>query len=130
VSWGKDRTLNQNIGTLPNVSGAIMGQLRMMAFGVVRKTVNQTTFDTQEEVSNIRAKAQLQPYKPTELEIAAIGSRSWQWKILRALPILILRTDDVVKIDDQPYRVMSVFPWQEFGFVEYKLVEDYKGLGP
>lgn len=126
ITNAKDRKLFDSPGTLPNVSGALRGRLRSTTFGLIRKTIDQTTFENSEQEEQITTMASRQPYKPTEQEIQAAGSRSWKWERFYTLPGLALKSDDRVIFRGVPYRVMSVFDWADNGFLEYKLCEDYR----
>lgn len=124
----KDIPLNQNAGTMPDVSGALFDWFQPMTFGVVVKTTqNFQVIETKTDVSFMGV---WQPLTDRQLALKPEGQRSWKWFMLHAQPTLVLDTDSVVTYLGVQYRVMSQKDYKLDGYIEYHLVNDYTGAGP
>lgn len=128
IGNGKDRPLGSYAGTMPDVSGALTDWFAPMNFGVVTKVVvNSQVIETQVPVATMGV---WQPYSDRQLQMVPYGERKWKWFTLHALPALKLQPDDVVTYLGEQYRVMSEKDYRLNGYVEYKLNNDYTGVGP
>lgn len=67
-----------------------------------------------------------QTMTPRQLMMKPEGQRTWKWSRLHMLPNQRLKLDDIVKISEVKYRVMSSVDQSEYGFIEYDIVEDYE----
>lgn len=128
ISNGKDRPLNTDAGTMPDVSGALMDWFQPMVFAIVTKTVSG--FQAVETKTDINFQGVLQPMSGRQLMMKPEGQRKWNWFQLHAEPGLTLTPDDVVFYLGVQYRVMSQKDYRLNGYVEYTLVNDYTGAGP
>lgn len=126
ISNAKDRPLFDNPGTLPNMGGALLNWFQKMVFTVVTKRINPDTFLVEEVQVQCEAMAVKQPLQAEKIQMKPEGQRHWRWEMLHALPDLVLKIDDIVRIGATPYRVMERFPYSEYGFVEYHITQDYK----
>ncbi len=124
----KDRTLNQNTGTLPDLSDAILNWFQPMVFTTVVKTV--VNFKLVETPTNINFAGVWQPLSPRELAMKPDGQREWIWIRLIALPNVELTPDQVITYLGVQYRVKAVRNYELENFLEYDLVQDYVGSGP
>lgn len=115
-------------GTLPDVSGALLNYFQNMVFTRIVKTV--INFVVTENPTDIVFRGVMQPYTPQRLDIKMQGERNWIWNTLHAEPGLPLYPDDVVIYQKTQYRIMSKSDYSSYGYVEYKLVQDYTGSGP
>lgn len=76
----------------------------------------------------INFKGVWQPLKDERLEAKPEGQRSWEWIWIHAVAgSLNLETADKVIFNNKRYKVMEKKDYSLNGFVEYHLVEDYKG---
>ena len=67
----------------------------------------------------------LTPEKGQRLDIKWEGERSWRHYNLFCVTDPQLQTNDQVVINNIPFRVMHKWNLNNFGYVKYKLVEDY-----
>jgi hypothetical protein len=128
IKNGKDMPLNQNSGTLPDVSGAMLDYFQPMVFAVVVKTVDN--FQAVETKSSVNFQGVWQPLSARQLMLKPEGQRAWKWFQVHAEPALILQTDQLITYLGVQYRVMADKDYRLYGYVEYHLVEDFTGSGP
>lgn len=117
--------LNQNPGTLPNVSRALLNWFQPLNFVTIVKTV--VNFAVVETLTTVNFLGVRQPFTPQMLLMKPEGERQWKWETIHALPGLILSPDDIITFLGVNYRVMQKLDWKEYGFVEYHIVQDYTG---
>lgn len=120
--------LNQNSGTLPDVSGALLNWFQKMVF--TRVTKKQVNYATVEEAENINFEGVWQVMSAQSLSMKPTGQRDWKWFTVHAQPSLILIPDEVITYQGTQYRVKDKIDYKEYGYVEYGLVQDYIGSGP
>lgn len=120
--------LNQNSGTLPDVSGAMLDWFQPMIFSLVSKSV--TNFQNVETTTEVSFLGVIQPLGPRQLMIKPEGQRAWKWFQVHAEPALILSTDQIIEYEGVQYRVMAETDYRDYGYVEYHLVQDYTGSEP
>jgi hypothetical protein len=121
--------LNQNSGTMPDVSGALQNWFQPMQFTQVAKVVN-SVFQLSETPTTYAFMGVWQPAQPSNLEIKLQGQRKWKWFTVHASPGIPLSPDDVVNYLGVQYRVMSMNDYTLNGYIEYRLINDYTGSGP
>lgn len=124
----KDIPLNQQSGTVPNVSGAMINWFQPMVFGIVVKTVQD--YQVVESMEQISFQGVWQPLSSRKLMMKPEGQQSWSWFWLHSEISLKLENDQVVNYNGVQYRVMSLKDYKLYGYYEYELVEDYTGSGP
>ncbi len=120
---GKDKPLALASAALPDMTAGLAGLLQPMTFVKVTKT--NVDGLVQEIENKVRTTATRYPMKPQEVALKPEGQRTWKWETLLAVADLILKPDDIVKFDGQPYRVMGKSDWKEYGFVQYDLAQDF-----
>ena len=121
---GKDVSLDQNPGTLPNMSAALTNWFKVIQLEkVTKETVNH---EIVEKTCQLAIRGVIQPYEPTKLEMKMEGQRTWQWFQLHALPDPALYLDDIVWISNIRCRVMTKQNYSAYGYVEYHLQQDYQ----
>lgn len=52
--------------------------------------------------------------------------RSWKWWSLLIREGKLLKTDDIVEIDNVKYKIMSIADWSESGFQNYEAIRDFQ----
>lgn len=124
----KDVPLNQNSGTVPNMSDTIAGYLQAMTFDVLTKTV--VDYQNVETTTPVDFQGTFQPFSDRQLLLKPEGQRSWSWFMVHSQIALPLKNDDVVKYLGIQYRVMSQKQYPLYGFYEYHIINDYTGSGP
>ncbi len=120
-----DLRLYQNVGTLPDMTGALLNWFQPMIFSQLVKSV--VNFKNVETPTNTYTKGVMQPLSAQQLQMKPEGQRNWIWNMLHCLPDLILKPDDVVTYQRQNYRVMAKRDYSKYGYLEYDLVQDYQG---
>jgi hypothetical protein len=124
----KDRPLNLNSGTLPDVSGAMQDWFLPMTFvRVTKEIVNSRLVETRK---NINFRGVWQPLSAQDLVMKPEGQRNWRWFMIHSTIDLILTTDEVIEYQGTQYRVKAVYDYKEYGYLNYHLAQDYTGAGP
>ena len=124
-----NRPLPNNSGTLPEVDETLANWFQSMTFEQVGKIVNNV-FQVVETPTTFSFLGVWQPSQPSELEMRAQGQRKWQWFSVHSWPGVPLEPDDVINYLGVQYRVMSMNDYTLYGFIEYRLINDYSGAGP
>lgn len=127
INNAANKPLFDKAGTVPDVSGAMQDYFQAMQFDKVVKTTSG--FQVVESTAPINFRGVIQPYSDRQMFLLDIGQRAWTWFTLHADPVLTLQVDDVVMYKNTPTRVMARKDYTEYGFVEYRLVQDWEG-GP
>lgn len=123
-----DVPLSELNSNLPNMATTLEGWFQKIIVGLITKTiVNNRTVETSTDYETRGVK---QPFSPEQLEIKPEGERSWKWFMLHCQPSLQLQTDDIVTIKGQCYRVNDKLGFDEYGYLQYELVDDYKTTIP
>ena len=129
INNASNRTLNNSFGSnLPNVGSALVEWFQPMTFAVVTKTT--IAFQVVETKATVNFKGVWQPLNAREISYKPEGQRSFAWFRCHSDPSLTLKLDDVVTKDGVQYRVQGYWPWDEYGYREYHLIQDYTGKGP
>lgn len=128
ISNAKDRLLNQNSGTMPDVSGAILSWFQKMDFAIITK--ENINFQTVETSTDVSTQGVWQPLSPQQLMMKPEGQRQWKWFQVHALPGLNLRPDDRLVYLGTKYRVMAVLDYKLNGYMEYHVIDDYQAVTP
>lgn len=128
ISNGRDRPLNANSGTVPDVSGAMLDYFQPMTFGVVTKTVEN--FQVVETMAEVTFQGVWQPQSARQISYKPEGQRAWEWVMLHAEPSLVLEPDQVVIYLGRQFRVKAQSDYRLYGYIQYELVNDYTGAGP
>ncbi len=120
--------LNDNTGTLPQMTGALFDYFQQMSFTIVSKVVKG--FLVQETGTTYNFHGVIQPFTPRQLYLKPEGERAWSWYTLHSDLALELQVDDVVTYQGKPTRVMSRLNYSAYGFYIFELVQDFTGSGP
>lgn len=128
IQNGKDTPLNQNSGTMPDVSGALLNWFQPMVFTTIVKTV--VNFQVVETPTNYNFKGVWQPASAQMLMMKPEGQRAWKWFTVHSDISLQLKPDEVISYLGVQYRVKDVSDYRLDGYMQYGLVEDYEGSGP
>lgn len=125
---GKNRPINVQTGTIPDVSGGLKNWLQPMTFG--RVTVTVDGYQAQEIMEEISFMGVIQPLDNRRLQLKPEGQRAWTWLMLHASPVLSLDVDEVVIYRGVQTRVMARRDYRIYGYMYYELVQDWTGSGP
>jgi len=129
IQNAKDIPLANNTGTLPNMGDAILNWFQKMTFEQVAKVVNGL-FQVSETATSFSFMGVWQSAQPTQLEMQAQGQRKWNWWTCHSQPNVPLNVDDVITYLGIQYRVMSKIDHTLYGYIEYRLINDYTGVSP
>lgn len=127
---GANYPINYQIGTTPDVSGALLDTLQRLTFVQVVKSV--VGFEVLETPVTTSFWGVIMPLSPRELKILDIGERPWSLYRVYAQTQLILQVDDVITIpwiNNKQTRVMSLDPFGINGYYSYSMVQDWTGSG-
>lgn len=119
----KDIPLNQNSGTVPNVSVAMQNWFQAMIFSIITKTV--VNYKVVETKVDMNFRGVWQNLSPQQLQLKPEGQRAWRWYQVHAEISLQLYPDQVINYLGKDYRVMARIDQALYGYLEYHLVEDY-----
>lgn len=128
ISNAKDKLLNENTGSLPDMGGALLSWFQAMTFTVIVKTV--VNFQVVETPTNVDFRGVWQQLSDRKLMMKPEGQRSWSWFQVHASPGLALQPDDVVSYLGVQYRVMARIDHRLYNFIEYHITNDFTGAGP
>lgn len=123
---GKDIKIGFINTALPNMSNTLNGwEVSVIADYVYQeRNVDGEITDLSKEM---RIKGVLQPLKAEEVQLKPEGQRSWAWYQLHVKSNYEpLYTEQVVKINNQGYKVMAVKNYDLYGYIEYHLIKDYE----
>ena len=120
--------LNQNSGTLPDLSTALQNWYQPMTFGVITKIVSD--YQVIESVVETLFMGVWQPLTGRQLMMKPEGQRAWSWWLLYADLAIDLKVDDIIVYLTKQYRVMAKKNYSLEQYQEYNLVEDWIGTVP
>lgn len=109
---------------LPDMSAGVQMFFQNIKIEIVHKR-NESGY-LKEKTKCILTQGVRQTFTPAQLAMKPEGQRTWKWSKLHTLPEPKLNLDDIVKIRDVSYRVMTRADQSEYGFVEYDLLEGYE----
>ncbi len=125
ITNAKDRSVNSP-GVL-DMSGALLNLFKPIRVFIVTQTVEN--FQAVETLAPYNFQGVLQPMKERSIMMKPEGQRSWRWQTLHAMVGLDLKIGSYIWINNTKYRIMSVWEWSDYGFVEYHLTQDYQDRG-
>lgn len=128
IQNGSNIPLNVQQGTIPNMIEGLTDYFQTMTFTQVVKT--NVGFEVLETPTNITFEGVIMPFSERQLLLLPEGERAWTWFWLFAYPVLTLQVDDVVTWNNRTVRVMSRKNYLIYNYVEYRLIEDWRGSGP
>ncbi len=116
-------------GTVPDVSGALTDWFQPMTFESLVKT--QVGFQAVETPTVYNFQGIIMNFTERQLMLRPEGERAWTWLLLFADFTLELQVDDVVLYKGVQTRVMGrEAHYDIYGYVTYKLCQDWTGSGP
>ncbi len=118
-----NNSLAQSFNNLPNLSNPITKWFLPTNF--IRITKSVVDFEVVEVETSETFQGVVQNLDSKQLQVKPEAQRAWGWKMIHALPSLILLNDDKIKYDGVKYRVMNIKGFKEYGYIEYHIVEDY-----
>ncbi|MDR3244657.1 MAG: hypothetical protein LBT79_07915 [Elusimicrobiota bacterium] len=124
INNAKDKLVNQSGAGLPQVGDILSGWFQSLEFEKVVKSIEN--YEVKETRTLIITKGVRQPLSPQAIYLKPEGQRAWIWQTIHCLPNIVLKNDDIIIFDEIRYRVMARLNWQEYGYVEYHICEDYK----
>ena len=128
IQNGNQIPINQNCGTIADVSGSLFDLFQPMIFITTVKSI--VGFRVVETPTQISFQGNWQLFSPDELVLKPEGQRDWHWYRVFAQPALQLFPDQLITYLGNQYRVMGRVDWSLNGYMEYSLIEDWTGSGP
>lgn len=108
----------------PNVQGALDNWFSLLTIGKITKSV--VNYQLSEVVTDYEVQAVLQPWTTKQLQIKEEGQRAWERQTLHVKGTdLEFCLDDRALVKGKRYRIIQKFEWQNYGYIEYQLIEDY-----
>lgn len=120
-----DRPFSQTVLSVPNMSSALDNWFQQLKMSIVTKTI--VNFILVESLVEQTIMAVRQPLSARQLLIKPEGQRGWNWETLHVQGFNHnFDLDSVVIFNNIRYRVMQKNEWQEYGYVEYHIVQDFE----
>ena len=118
------KPLNMQSG-MPQMNAAFSGwTIAIKLVKIVQTVVEGFVRDIENSISVMGA---WQPLSPEEIALKPDGQRSWEWINLHIHGNTIyFETNDRIKRNDIPYKVMAIKDWRLSNYTEYHLVRDYE----
>jgi hypothetical protein len=128
ISNAANIPLNQQMGSVPNMSDTLTDYFQTMTFTKLTKTITGS-FEVSETSNSLSFQGVWEPFTPRQLMMKPEGQRSWQWSTVYAGTSLALIPDEIISYLGKSYRVMSATDYSLYGYMTYELVQDYSGTG-
>lgn len=123
IKNGSNKPLNQQKGSLPDVSSALENWFQAITFiKIVKSIVNGRL---QEVETPISFRGVWQPMKTQDLEIKPEGQRDWRWFTIHSDTDIELKPDDKISYLNREFRVMKKNDYGLYGYFQYEVVEGY-----
>ncbi len=119
------RSVQDAANSLPSMRGTVTGWFQSLILSRVKKAIVDR--EAKETVWKQQCFGVLQPFSPRQLSIKPEGERRWIWVMLHTTPDVDLQPDEEFFIKGVRYRVMSTNNYNDYGYVQYELVQDYQG---
>lgn len=120
---GMKLTVAQAARTQPQAGAVLSDWFQRVT--MVRITKEQQQSQIIEKPTPFVQQAVVQPYTGRKLKIMADGQRSWKWSTIHSTPDLVLNLDDIIIVNEIPYRVMTDKDFSTYGYVSYHVIRDY-----
>lgn len=127
IQNGNSIPVNQNCGTIVDVSGALFDTMQPMTFTTTVKSI--VDFQVVETPTVYNFQGNWQAFTSRQLMMKPEGQRAWSWFTVYAQPGLFLIPDQVVHYLGVQYRVMASKEFNLNGYVNYELIQDWTGSG-
>jgi hypothetical protein len=113
---------------VPNVSAALTGLTKKTVCKLVTKSF--TDYEDTSTFTDVTLNLFLGPMPPQAVSKKPEGQRAWRWyRLLTKKSDYALKIDDVVVIGTHKYRIITVQPYENYGFYRrYDAVQDYDGV--
>lgn len=110
---------------VPYLAGALKGWTTKRGCKVITKSI--VDFEVSESESDITVDVNIQPMPAATVNRKPEEQRTWKWwsMIIKSDSVL-LKTDDIILIGTQRFKVQSANDWRESGFSKYETIEDYE----
>lgn len=118
-------TVSQAASPLPSMADTIIGWFRPLVLD--RRTTTIVDREAKIVTRTQSCMGVIQPLGPRELKLKSEGERAWAWRLLHTTPDVDLKPGDEFTIGGVPYRVMGTNNFNDYGYVSYQLVENYRG---
>lgn len=118
-------SVSQQASQLPDMGTTVRSYFRPLILIFVQKTI--VDFEIAEARKELRCMGSIQPFASRDLRIKPEGQRSWNWQMLHTTPEVALKNDMEFTSNGTRYRVMGQLAYQNFGYRQYELVQDYNG---
>lgn len=122
ITNAKDRSIAEP--AFLNMASALLGLFRPIKYFLVTQTVEN--FLAVETLTPFIYQGVLQPMKPRIVMMKPEGQRSWRWFTIHAEIGMLLKRDSIVWIKDVQYRVREEWLWEDYGYREYHLTQDFQ----
>lgn len=123
-----DVKLNQQPGTLPNMSDTVANWFQLVIMERIVKTI--VNFQVVEITTPMQFQGVVMTDPKRTLKMTPEGQRRWKVKTLYCWPTLQLSPDDVVIYESTQYRIGASLDFKQYGYMAYEMIEDYTGSGP
>lgn len=120
---GKNTSLIESSGTLPNMASTLDGWLQKMQFiKITKSTVNYKVVEVEEIIDFVGVWDGLPTH---QLSVKTEGERSWKYYGIHASTALDLKPDDKILYLGERYRILSENDYSLYGYHFYEAVQDF-----
>jgi len=126
IQNAKDIKVSASAGEQPDVSDALDGWLQTITGQRMQKQVLAGGVVSEIPVS-FAIQGMVQPLSPTQVLLKPEGQRTWIWKMVHCPAGTKICPDDRIIIDCVKYRVMTIYPYQLNGYVQFDCTQDFTG---
>ena len=124
IKNSRDKTLNESSGTLPNLRSVLNGYFQKM---ILIKSSNEiVNFRTVKSTKFITFMGVIQPFSDEQLKIEAEGQRDWKWYMLHVDPNEDIDLNDRIEYLSTTYKIMQRRAVNQYGYLEFKLIEEFQ----
>ncbi len=128
ISNAKNRPINVQTGTIPNVENGMRNWFQPMVFELVTKSV--VDFQALETGTEINFRGVIQPLSGRVLALKPEGQRAWNWLQVHSDPVLLLNVDEIINYRGKHFRIMARKDYELYGYVYYEMQSDWLGSDP
>ena len=123
ITNANSRPLSSFRSDVPVMTEVLDGWMRPTEVSLIVKSI--VDFRTVETITLRTVSAVVQPFTSKQLSIKPEGERGWSWKTLHVKWPDSFNLDDVIAIDGERYRVDKKTEWNEYGYFQYEICQDY-----
>lgn len=128
IKNAKNNGLSIASAGLPNMGDTLGSWLIKLKIYLVSTTVED--YETVERRQEVSFFGVWQPMSVSQIDRKPERWREFHWFSMHSKTDLSLKFKDVIIYKNKQYKVLTVGPYDDYGYYYYELIEDYEGIGP